>query len=57
MAWQTARRDLLLRWRLAIERSGADMKILITGISGKLAQQVAVELCARGHSLTGIEWQ
>ena len=31
------------------------MKILITGISGKLAQQVAVELCARGHELTGID--
>lgn len=31
------------------------MKILITGISGKLAQKVAVELCARGHSLTGID--
>jgi UDP-glucose 4-epimerase len=31
------------------------MKILITGISGKLAQKVAVELCSRGHSLTGID--
>jgi len=31
------------------------MKILITGISGKLAQKVALELCARGHSLTGID--
>src|SRR5215471_2285514 len=55
MAWQTARRDPLLRWRLAIEWSGAQMKILITGISGKLAQQVAVELSARGHALIGID--
>jgi UDP-glucose 4-epimerase len=31
------------------------MKILITGISGKLAQKVAVELCAQGHSVTGID--
>jgi UDP-glucose 4-epimerase len=31
------------------------MKILITGISGKLAQQVALELRARGHTLTGID--
>ncbi|MEY2929779.1 MAG: hypothetical protein RL033_528 [Pseudomonadota bacterium] len=31
------------------------MKVLLTGISGKLAQKVALELCARGHSVTGID--
>jgi len=31
------------------------MKILITGISGKLAQKVALELVSRGHSVTGID--
>jgi UDP-glucose 4-epimerase len=31
------------------------MKILLTGISGKLAQRVAVELQARGHAVTGID--
>jgi UDP-glucose 4-epimerase len=31
------------------------MRVLLTGISGKLAQQVALELLARGHSVTGID--
>ena len=31
------------------------MKVLITGISGKLAQQVALELLARGHRVVGID--
>src|SRR5690606_9973295 len=35
---------------------GADaMRVLLTGISGKLAQQVALELLARGHEGTGID--
>lgn len=31
------------------------MRVLLTGISGKLAQQVALELLARGHQVTGID--
>jgi UDP-glucose 4-epimerase len=31
------------------------MRVLLTGISGKLAQQVALELLARGHGVTGID--
>jgi len=31
------------------------MRVLLTGISGKLAQQVALELLARGHDVTGID--
>ena len=31
------------------------MRVLLTGISGKLAQQVAIELLARGHDVTGID--
>jgi UDP-glucose 4-epimerase len=31
------------------------MRVLLTGISGKLAQQVALELLARGHEVTGID--
>jgi UDP-glucose 4-epimerase len=31
------------------------MRVLLTGISGKLAQQVALELLARGHRVTGID--
>jgi len=31
------------------------MRVLITGISGKLAQQVALELLARGHRVVGID--
>jgi UDP-glucose 4-epimerase len=31
------------------------MKVLITGISGKLAQKVAIELVARGHGVLGID--
>jgi UDP-glucose 4-epimerase len=30
-------------------------RVLLTGISGKLAQQVAIELLARGHQVTGID--
>jgi len=31
------------------------MRVLLTGISGKLAQQVALELLAHGHDVTGID--
>jgi UDP-glucose 4-epimerase len=31
------------------------MRVLLTGIAGKLAQQVALELLARGHEVTGID--
>jgi UDP-glucose 4-epimerase len=31
------------------------MKVLLTGISGKLAQKVAIELLARGHEVIGID--
>jgi UDP-glucose 4-epimerase len=31
------------------------MRVLLTGISGKLAQQVALELVAREHQVTGID--
>ena len=31
------------------------MRVLLTGIAGKLAQQVALELLARGHHVTGID--
>lgn len=31
------------------------MKVLLTGISGKLAQNVALALLARGHDVTGID--
>lgn len=31
------------------------MRVLLTGISGKLAQKVALELLARGHEVTGID--
>lgn len=31
------------------------MRVLLTGISGKLAQQVALELLAHGHELIGID--
>jgi UDP-glucose 4-epimerase len=31
------------------------MRVLLTGISGKLAQQVALELLAHGHRVTGID--
>jgi UDP-glucose 4-epimerase len=31
------------------------VRVLLTGIAGKLAQQVALELLARGHHVTGID--
>ncbi len=31
------------------------MRVLLTGISGKLAQKVAIELLERGHQVTGID--
>jgi UDP-glucose 4-epimerase len=31
------------------------VRVLLTGVSGKLAQKVALELAARGHQVTGID--